>query len=229
MTKSQQTENHELIPESSQTKALPLYMDGDIHLTLHTRLAQSLLNGNWKAYQQGLWQFATKVRDLWKGHQADDPYADWCFMKIDEKINHIQEAMQKIEQHLTYRLSQLRGFNIPLFENPKPMPLTLRFVTPFSYMAAAVLSELDYISRQAYTLRHIGQIVEFNQLPISVVPSIRQLFSIPLAWKVHVSRQDIRDNNALAKEAKDKMGEIPAVILNKELKFLFLLNTLSGR
>ncbi len=30
-------------------------------------------------------------------------------------------------------------------------------------------------------------------------------------------------NNAIAHEAKEKMGPIPSVILNKEVKFLFLL------
>jgi hypothetical protein len=35
-------------------------------------------------------------------------------------------------------------------------------------------------------------------------------------------------NNAIAHEAKEKMGPIPSVILNKEVKFLFLLDTMLG-
>lgn len=225
MTISSTTENTKRIRTQKHS---PFYLDGAIDLTLHTRLAQSLLNGSWTHGHLGLWQFALKVRDLWKGHRTDDPYADWYFMKIDEKIHTIREEIQRVEQYCVKRLSQLRGFNIKIFENPHPMQLALKFVIPFSYMGASLLPELDYVSRQAYTLRHIGQLLEPEQLPLKIVSSIRQLFSIPTGWKIQVTRQDIRENNAIAQEAKEKMGAIPSAILNKEIKFLFLLDTMVG-
>ncbi len=206
----------------------PVYLEGEIDLTLHTKLAQTLLQGNWGNGKLGLWQYALKVRDLWKGHRADDPYADWFFMKIDEKIHNIRSEIQELEQYCQQRLSQLRGFNIKVFENPEPMQLALKFAIPFSYMGASLLPELDYVSRQAYTLRHVGQLLEPEQLPLRILSSIRNLFSLPLGWKMQVTRQDIRENNDLAQQAKEKMGTIPSAILNKEIKFVYLLDSMLG-
>lgn len=205
-----------------------VYLDGDIDLTLHTKLAQSLLEGNWSHGNLGLWQFALKVRELWKGHRADDPYADWYFMKLDEKIHTIREDIQALEHYCQQRLAQLRGFKIKVFENPQPIQLALKFAIPFSYMGASLLADLDYVTRQAYTLRHVGQLLEPKQLPMRIKMRLRQLFSVPLGWKIQVTRQDIRENNALAQEAKQKMGEIPTAILNRELKFVYLLDTMLG-
>ena len=135
---------------------------------------------------------------------------------------------QDLEQYCRERLSQLRGFNIKVFENPEPMRLALKFAIPFSYMGASLLPELDYVSRQAYTLRHVGQLLEPEQLPLCILSSIRNLFSLPLGWKMQVTRQDIRENNDLAPQAKEKMGTLPNAILNKEIKFVYLVDTMLG-
>ncbi len=215
-------------PETkSKKKRSPFYMDGEINLILHTRMTQSLLAGNWEYGQLGLWQFALKIRDLWISHQADDPYADWFFMKIDEKIHRIREQAHELENYYQQRLAQLRGFSIKVFENRRPMQLDLKFVIPFSYMGAALLPELDYLSRQAYTLRHMGQLLEPEKSPSKIAANIRQLFSIPMGWRKLVTRQDILDNTPAAQEAISKMGKIPSAILNKEIKFLFLLDNMS--
>lgn len=228
MTKSPVIENIQPAVNDTKPKRSPFYLEGDIDLILHTRLSQSLLTGSWRPGNLGLWQFAIKIRDLWRAHRADDPYADWCFMKVDEKIHQIREEIQEVEHYCEQRLSQLRGFNIKVFENPHPKKLALKFVIPFTYMGATLLPELDYIARQAYTLRHVGQLLEPNQLPVKIVKSMRQLFAIPMIWKMLVTRQDIRENNAVAQEAKEKMGEIPSAILNKDIKFIFLLDTMLG-
>jgi integrating conjugative element protein (TIGR03761 family) len=223
------TSTTENTPSTAQLKQRsPFYLEGTIDLTLHTRLAQSLLDGSWMHGHLGLWQFAMKVRDLWKAHRADDPYADWYFMKIDEKIHALREEIQTVENYCDKRLSQLRGFTIQVFENPHPLQLALKFGIPFSYMGASLLPDLDYISRQAYTLRHVGQLLEPGQLPLKIAFGIRQLFSLPIGWKMHVTRQDICENNAIAQAAQEKMGAIPTAILNKEMKFLFLLDTMLG-
>lgn len=204
------------------------YLEGKIDLILHTRLAQSLLEGHWGYGQLGLWQFALKVRDLWKGHHADDPYADWYFMQIDEKIHTIREEIQALESYCAQRLSQLRGLEVTVFENPRPLQLALKLGSPFSYRGAALLPELDYVTRQAHTLRRVGQLLEPKYLPFKIVSSIRQLFSLPLSWKRLATRQDIRENNEAAKKAQEKMGVVPEQILNKDIPFLSLLNTLLG-
>lgn len=229
MTKSPIIENIQPSANETKPKRSSFYLEGDIDLTLHTRLSQSLLTGSWKHGHLGLWHFAMKIRDLWRAHRADDPYADWCFMKIDEKIHQIRQEIYEMASYCEERLTQLRGFNIKVFENPRPRKLALKFVIPFSYMGASLLPELDYVSRQAYTLRHVGQLLEPEQLPLRLAASIRQLFSIPLSWKMLVTRQDIHENNAVAQEAKQRMGVIPSVILNKDIKFLFLLDSMLGR
>ncbi len=203
-------------------KRSPFRLNGDIKLTLHTRLSQSLLDGRWQYGHLGLWQFALKIRDLWEGHRADDPYADWYFMKIYEKIHSIHKEIHELENYYQQKLSEFRGFYIHIFENPYPRELSLKFANPFSYLSASLLPEFDYISRQAYTLRHIGKLLESKNLPIKIAFNIRQLFSIPMGWKRMATREDMRVNNVLAQEAIKKMGVMPAEVLSKEIKLLLL-------
>jgi DNA-binding transcriptional ArsR family regulator len=48
---------------------------------------------------------------------------------------------------------------------------------------------------------------------------VRRAFAVPLGWKhFEIARDDIRQNNQRAQQARDKMGELPQEILERTLR-----------
>lgn len=199
------------------------YLVGDVKITLHTRQAQLLLNGTWKYKRLGLWQFSKRLEALWTAHKEGDPYAAWYFGKINRMLENIQKEVKVQEEYCQSKLSQQRGIEIEIFRSPNPVSVLLRSPIPYFHLAASLLADLDYVSRQAFTLRHIGIVLDSDKLPIHIFFSLRELFSLPLEWKyTGVTRQDIEQNNQKAQLAIKYMGEVPSVILSEEMSFMFL-------
>lgn len=199
------------------------YLVGEVKITLHTKQAQLLLDGKWKYRKLGLFQFATRLEALWAAYKEGDPYAAWYFAKIGRAIETIQEEVKAQEDYCQSKFLQQRGRDIEIFRSPNPISVPLRSPIPYFHVAASLLADLDYVSRQAFTLRHVGIVLETDKLPVKVFFNLRNLFSLPLDWKyTGVTREDLRQNNQKAQLAIKHMGEVPPTILNDEVRFLFL-------
>lgn len=199
----------------------------DIQLVLHTDIAEGFFKGSWQTKNIGLRQFAVITKALWRAARNDDPYAEWHLMKIYDRMLAVQEALKNFEQLCQEKITQKRGLEVVVFSNPKPLHIPLHFSTPFGYMAAQVLADLDYAMRQAYTLKKLGVLLEGEQLPAKLMRKLASFFGQGREWKsTGVTRNDIATNSAVAELAKQLMGQVPDVILKRKLR-LGLLPTLS--
>lgn len=197
--------------------------DSEISLVLHNPIAQSLIKGSWSYKRMGLLQFAKLMQSLWQAAKKDDPYAEWYLMRTYEQITLLKEEAKKVELLCQEKFTRLRGLEVQVIDNLKPIKFPLKFSTPFGYMAAYLLADLDYIFRQTNILKRLGILLEENQKPVYFVQKIHLLFSHARQWQyTGVTRKDIRENNQMAQKAGDLMGKIPATILNREFRFLFL-------
>jgi integrating conjugative element protein (TIGR03761 family) len=196
-------------------------------LTLHTDIANNLFYATWKIGNIGLVQFASWVAKMYKSSQADDPYADWYLMKTYDALFNAKERLKKIEEKTTFYFGNLRGVNLR-YAPTKPSHQELRIASPFSYMGACLLTDLDHILRQIIILRHVGINQSGNEITIKKpIKELQDAFAVPFSWKeTHVTRADIRSGNQKAIDAKAVFPEtLPDDVLNEEIEFSLLPNT----
>jgi hypothetical protein len=120
-------------------------------------------------------------------------------------------------------MSSLRGFKIDMMTNQNPLNYSLQFSTPFSFMAATLVENVDFLNRQIFTLYRMGVIPKENLIQKDLIRQIQNVFSLPRKWRyTGVTRRDILEKNQKAKLAEELLGEIPNAVLNQEIKFTFL-------
>lgn len=213
--------------QSKQVKAIPeigtTYLTARFTLTLHTQLAHTLLKGNWEYGKLGLMQFANHITDMWTAHKEDDPYAEWYLLKIFEAIQQAKEKLKNHEDHLTQQFNNVRGLEIELYGNPKPLKQPLYFMTPFGFMMAMLIEQVDYVSRQLFTLNRLGLTPEQPLLSVDLMRMVQAIFKLARDWKhTGITRKDVTENNQKAQQVQKRLGEIPPTILNQEIQFQFL-------
>ena len=105
---------------------------------------------------------------------------------------------------------------------------TLNFTTPFPYLAAYLIADVDYVFCQLIALQKRGIPCPDPGLSVKQIRGqIQDIFSIPRKWKrTGVSRQDILQNNPKAQEARELLGEIPEEVLKNPLKLNSLPRTI---
>lgn len=198
-----------------------LEIDGEI--TLHTRIAQSMFRYSWQHGKIGLLQFAKIMTTLWHAAKEGDPYAEWYLLRTYDALFNEREKIKQIEQKLTQSLADIRGIKISLPVSSHPVCYPLRFATPFGFMGAYFLADVDYVFRQILTMERIGIPVQGTESSIpGITSTIQGVFAVPRQWqRTGVTRQGIHENNEQYQQAKALLGEIPNAVLKKEIDFSF--------
>ena len=84
---------------SSADKYVTGALRGEVWLTVQSHHAQRLILGRAAALHKpaivGLVGFADRLRVIWNAARADDPYADWWLIKIDEALERIEAWLKK--------------------------------------------------------------------------------------------------------------------------------------
>lgn len=211
------------LPEKPKTPLKSVFpLIGEVWLCLHTPQAISLYSGNWHYQQMGLLQFASLMGQLCRAAKKDDPYADYYLLQTQQKARELQHEIRACETYHSQQLTQQRGFQVEVFANPQPQKFPIHFANPLVYLGACLLVDLDYVVRQAYTLKQLGVSVTAELRPERLVHVLHQFFSQARKWQYrNITRQDIVANNPKAQKAKELMGELPLPVLNKEQRFIF--------
>lgn len=193
-----------------------------ITMVLHTDTARSFFRGGWAYREMGLRQFATTMQTLWLAAKAHDPYAEWHLMQIYDQLCILAESYGYLEMAFQNKIMDSR-LEIEIFTNPTPFRFSLNFGTPFSYMAADLLVDLDGLLRYAYTLKQIGILLKEEMLPTNMIQKLQHLFTQGRQWKqTGITRKDIAQSNEKSKMATASMGELPQAIFDKSVQFEFL-------
>ena len=98
-----------------------------------------------------------------------------------------------------------------------PFACRLQFRNPFAYSAARILADFDTLVRAVLTARHIGLMDrrEAERCLVLGTRALRRAMGTALGYKYEgVKRQDIREGNAKAQRARERMGEVPAEVLD---------------
>jgi integrating conjugative element protein (TIGR03761 family) len=199
-------------------------------IVLHTKAAQILFNGGWKFGRMGLKQFAIVMANLVKASEQGDPYAMSYIQKTLEKSQQTKEKLDELEISMQNQLNNIRGFEIELMYNPDPQKEPLIFTTPFPNIVAALIEKVDYLTRQILTLQRLGIMSEEAISINDLMREIQGIYSLPRRWRyTGVTRQDIVENNQIAKRARELIGEPPPETLSKDMAINYLPKTKSNK
>ena len=138
----------------------PGVLRGRATLTLQTRQAQRLVKGRGLSAEKpaiiGLLGFANRVRTLWHGARADDPYADWWLLQVDEALVQAGHELVTLEQAIAKLFEALGAIEVASPVSVKPARIALNFTNPYAFRAAALISQFDALACKVLTARHVG-------------------------------------------------------------------------
>ncbi len=205
---------------SASADTVPGALRSEVWLTLQTRHAQQVFSGRRpsaeKHYIIGLTRFGAILSQIQVCVYADDPYADWWLVKVEEALQQASHEVQVLRQAVEQRLSDTPGMEVKIAESLNPVRVPLQFRNPFAYAAARILADFDVLVRGVLTARHIG-LMDRREAERCIVlgrRALRRVMGTALGYKYEgVKRHDVYEGNAKAQQAEARMGELPPEVL----------------
>ena len=212
------------LPAARNSRSRPGVLRGEVWLTVHTHQAQLLIHGRagtrHKPSIVGLLGFADRLRIIWDGARADDPWADWWLIKVCDGIEVTRERISHWKRDLDNLLElQASGMEISLAESQRPSRTRLQFANPYAYQGAQLLSEYDALVCRVLTASHIGLLdnAAREELLSDCARKIRATYMIPQSYRfTGVDRTALFSANGKIRTACWTMGEVPDAVLHGE-------------
>ncbi|XNS34180.1 TIGR03761 family integrating conjugative element protein [Halomonas cupida] len=192
-------------------------------MTLHTYPAVLAWHGrgveSGKPQVVGLKQFLFLTGRIQQAAAKDDPYADSWLLTLESKVHETRQSLQQLKQRVSTVLDAIpEGLDVSRNVSQQP------FVTPvftggqMGWQAVMLLMEYDGIVRDVLLAHHIGLLG--NKQRASMIRdqgghAIRSLCYAPVKFPGFsgAGRDDFAANNAKARAAMEKFGELPQDIL----------------
>ena len=187
----------------------------DVWLSLHTRYAQLLVRGRQvkgKPPIVGLLRFADSLRVIWHAAEANDPYADWWLIKLQDTYHVISNRIENLNAKFLDKLPERETFQIAPSEHKDPFRIRLSFATPYAYQAADLLSKFDSFVRCVLSCKHLGKTdpKTAKNTIYQVARLIRGLFALGTRYRhLGIDRNNPLSFEADGKTAQRYMGELP--------------------
>jgi len=203
-----------------QDNGAPGVLHGEVWLTVQTRHARRLILGRAASKDKpaitGLMAFADRLRIIWNAARADDPYADWWLIKIDDALERARIRIKTEREALDECIEQQSALQINVATTEKPHRVALRFTNPYAYWGAHLIAEFDTTARTVLTAQHVGLIdaAVAERALRGCAGAIRRLFAVPQGYRVlRIDRGTIMERGQAAKQAADSMGALPQAVL----------------
>ena len=190
-------------------------------LTLHTHHAARVWHGRpareGKNGIIGLSGFVALMNKIKRMAEQDDPYADHWMIQIQEKLESSKSELEVIKTRLDQSMSGLPvALRVGENMNVHPVTLPVFINSPFGFLAVYLLIAYDDIVR-SLLLAHHTALMGRRDMEIWINAGgkvLRSLFGLAQRYKASgVTRDDFITNNALARDARDKFGELPTDVL----------------
>jgi len=205
--------------------ARPGALRGQAWLTLQTRCAGRLVKGRQGAADRppitGLLGFANLLRAIWHGARADDPYADWWLIKVDQALSLASANLDDAKTALEERLATAEGMDVDTAVSVKPTRVKLQFANPYAYRGAQLLGFYDGFARRVLSAQYVGLLTrdETERCLHQAAKPIRRAFASALGYRfLGVTREDLAQGTAKTAQAVESMGTVPPEILSGEVR-----------
>jgi integrating conjugative element protein (TIGR03761 family) len=127
-------------------------------MLLHTRDSYRLFMGRERG-EQGYGavsgkRIAASLRAIWLLSGNDNPYADWALLQTSDRIHDLRANLEKCGEQRVATLDALRsrGLNYSILQSQSPAEVELGFQSPYGYMLAEMIVDIDYYARIIKTL-----------------------------------------------------------------------------
>lgn len=198
----------------------PGVLRGSATLTLQTRQAQRLVQGRPLSAEKpaiiGLLGFAKLVRTLWHGARADDPYADWWLLQVDDALHQAERALAGMGLGIENRFETLGAIDVSVPVSAKPARIALNFNNPYAFQAAGLIGRFDALACKVLSARYVGLIGrDASEKTLHQGGRwVRRALQSPVGYRfLGVTRDDIVQSTAKAIQAREAMGVIPDDVL----------------
>jgi integrating conjugative element protein (TIGR03761 family) len=211
----------DLHSESPTPDEGPGVLRGSAVLVLQTRQAQRIVRG--RSYSAtkpaiiGLLGFANLVRAVWQGARADDPYADWWLLKIDDALGTAEAELGAMAITVDQSLEAYRALRITPPESLSPARIRLHFSNPYAFRAALVVGCFDSLACKVLSARHVGLLspAESGAQLQAAGRIVRRTLQSAVGYRaLGVTRADLGKGTAVAARAREAMGGLPAEVLS---------------
>lgn len=201
----------------------PGKLRGDVWLNVQTRHAQQLVAGRPRTADKpaipGLMGFADRVRVIWNAARADDPYAGWWLIRIEDALSRAQARIKAEREALAASFNHESILEIEVAASEKPYRLGLRFASPYAYRGAQLIASFDATACRVLTLKHVGlmdRALAARTLNVCV-SVIRHVFVSTQGYRaLGIDREAVLVGSEAAREAAAAMGQLPEDILSGE-------------
>lgn len=192
-----------------------------MQLTLHTHHAARVWHGRAAAEGRpgiiGLNGFVAIMNKMKRGAEQDDPYSDGWMLRIEEKLTQTKATLQSLREQVDQALADVPpaltlGDNL----NIQPVRLPLFINAQLGFMAVYLLADYDDLARRLILAHHTAMIDRrtLERWLNEGAHALRSLFSLAQQYRYSgTQRDDFAANNAAARAAREKFGELPQDVL----------------
>ena len=192
-----------------------------MQLTLHTHHASRIWRGRARSDNHpgiiGLSGFVAIMNKMKRGAEQDDPYSDAWMLRIEEKLNSTKATLQALREQVDQVLADVSAA-LSLGENlnVQPVNLPLFVNAQLGFMAVYLLADYDDLARRLILAHHTALIDRETQdrWLNEGAHALRSLFSLAQQYKFSgAQRDDFAANNAVARLARERFGELPQDVM----------------
>jgi integrating conjugative element protein (TIGR03761 family) len=190
-------------------------------LTLHTHHASRIWHGRAKAEGVasiiGLNGFVSIMNKMKRGAEQDDPYSDWWMLRVEDKLAQTKASLQTLREQVDQALADVpSALSLGENLNVQPVKLPLFVNAQLGFMAVYLLADYDDLARRLILAHHTA-LIDRSTLERWLnegAHALRSLFSLAQQYKYSgAQRDDFAANNAVARAAREKYGELPQDVL----------------
>lgn len=192
-----------------------------MQLTLHTHHASRIWHGRAAAEGRagiiGLNGFVSIMNKMKRGAEQDDPYSDWWMLRIEDKLNDTKIRLQALREQIDQVLADVPpalslGENL----NVQPVKLPLFVNAQLGFIAVYLLADYDNLVRRLILAHHTALIDRstMERWLDEGAHLLRSTFSLAQRYRYSgAQRDDFAANNAAARAAREKFGDLPQDVL----------------
>jgi len=197
-------------------------LTSETSILLHTRQAMNVFDGRKETDNKpaiyGVPRFSGSVNQIYKDAMADDPWADWWLVEIEDYIDRAKMKLNEYQEEFKDLYPNSSSININTAESIQPESRPLNFPTPsYAYRMGYLVVELDQFCCEVLGMRHIGLLtrVKAERYLNLGGKALRAALQSGTGYRRQgVTRNDVLANNPKAQKATTLMGSIPDDILN---------------
>lgn len=201
-------------------------MRSSMQLTIHTYHASRMWFGRMPSEGRrgimGLTGFLAITNRIIQGSIQDDPYSDWWMLRIEQKLNDIKQRLEAQKEQVKQVFESIPPtFTLSENLNLQPATVSIYANSPLGFLAVYLVADYDEIVRQTMLAHHVGLIDhQTNHIWTEYGGHLlRSLFTTAQFYRYSgTKRDDFAANNAAARAAIEKYGEVPKDVLEGRLR-----------